>query len=245
MTVSEARTRIDIMGIESALEIFVRQTANDLAPDDRTDIKAADVKVTDATTFAAAGVALNSMKRRAADLEAHRKSLTKPLLDAKRAIDVLFAPAIEDRARYETILKDRMAKWQAADRANRAEQERIAREQQAAEAARLREEQAKAEAEGNLEAAVELNFAAELASAPVAAPQAVKVAGISTRTAWDFEVTDFDLLIVAAANNPAAFRQYLMPNEKAIRAAVKAQHEAFKVPGITTKSSDAIAGSRR
>lgn len=103
-------------------------------------------------------------------LEDERQAVTKPMLEAKRRADALFAPATKPLQQCEQIIRGKLA--QAATL-------RL----QAAQAARLAAESA-AQA-GDFEAVVD---------ALAAAPEAVSTSGSSTRAFWTFEVVDFAAL---------------------------------------------------
>lgn len=63
---------------------------------------------------------LTEVKRRVRDLEEQRKKVTKPMLDAKRAIDDLFKPAIKAFSGCEKVLKEKIAFYMEVQRKNRA-----------------------------------------------------------------------------------------------------------------------------
>jgi hypothetical protein len=136
------------------------------------------------------------------------------------------------------------------------EQQRLARE--AEEAARA-EERRRADAEAAqfaqeqaLEQAIDLEargntVAAEavlanpapvapryIAPAPVA-PAVAQVKGVSTRTDWDFRITDISQIP----------RDYLLPNETAIRNLGKNTQGRAKVPGVEFFPKTVVATSRR
>lgn len=65
---------------------------------------------------------LQQVKGKMKDLEVKRKSITKPLLDAKRAVDALFKPATEAGEKVERILKAGLAKFVESQRAEQVAQ---------------------------------------------------------------------------------------------------------------------------
>jgi hypothetical protein len=64
--------------------------------------------------------------------------------------------------------------------------------------------------------------AAAAAALATIQPSAPKVAGVNARENWTFEITDVD----------AIPREFMMPNEQAIRAFVKASKRADCIPGV-------------
>jgi hypothetical protein len=133
-----------------------------------------------------------------------------------------------------------------------AEKERLAnieRERQIAAERARQEEEARAQAEvleaaGHTEEALAVLDAAKdhpvILAAPAAPVSKEAMGGNSSRKKYDFEVNDLLALVRAAASNPAAYLQYLMPNEKAIRAMVGAQKAAAAIPGVKITEKRAV-----
>jgi len=218
-------------------------------------------------TYEMAGKDLQQIKARLKAVDEQRKSITRPLDEAKKAIMALFdAPTrflqgaegllkqkmlafseeqerkqrelrakLEEEARKE---RERLAAEAAAARAKAEEEARKLREQ--AEAAKAAGDAAKAaklesRAESRMEAADEkastLEHQAAVTVAPAVQIQQAEVKGVSTREEWDFEYTDQSLLP----------REFLIPDEKAIRAVVKARKGATNIPGIRVFSKRVLA----
>lgn len=196
---------------------------------------------------AAAADELGSIKAKAKQLDDLRMSMTRPLDEAKKRIMDLFrGPQLKLAAAEETIKKAigvyqteerRKAEElrKAAEEVARKERERLAEEaRQAAEAAKAAaaagDEEAAAQA--SMQAAVlaaEAEVVEHLAPAVVEAP--VKLAGVSTRTDWDFEITD----------EAAIPREFLVVDDKKIRAYVKAMKSDAKIPGVRVFTKETIA----
>lgn len=147
---------------------------------------------------------LVTIKTRAKDLDEERKSITKPMDDAKKAVMDIYKPAIERLGQAETALKDAISGYQK-------EQSRLA-DLAAAEAARKAREESqklaakaeKLEAKGKIEDADALrNVTAMTAAAPVTVAQPAKLSGVSTRKVWKASVTDRTAAIKAMAESPA------------------------------------------
>lgn len=89
----------------------------------------------------------------------------------------------------------------------------------------------------------------EVKTAPLpavhAAPTYVRASSINTRETWHAELISLPELVKAAAENPAAFQQYLMVNLPAANAAARNQKSAFKVPGLIAKSDRIAARNGR
>lgn len=218
-------------------------------------------------TYEMAGKDLQQIKARMKAVDEQRKSITRPLDEAKKAIMALFdAPTrflqdaegllkrkmltfseeqerkqrelrakLEEEARRE---RERLAAEAAAARAKAEEEARRLREQ--AEAAKAAGDAAKAaklesKADSRVEAADEKAHALEHQAAVTIAPavqiQQATAKGVSEREEWDFEYTDVNALP----------REFLIPDEKAIRAVVKARKGATNIPGVRVFSRKNLA----
>ena len=119
----------------------------------------------------------------------------------------------------------------------------------AAKAEELRKEAEAARAAGELQAAARLESRADSADAkadsvemqarmvptPILNREPPKVAGLSTRENWNFRIVD-----------PAKLpREYLMPDEAAIRGVVKAMKGRANIPGVEVYRDDIVAGTGR
>jgi len=70
---------------------------------------------------------------------------------------------------------------------------------------------------------------------PILASAPAKVSGLSTREHWDFRITDPSKLP----------REYLIPNEAAIRSVVKGLKGQTNIPGVEVFRDDVVAGRSR
>lgn len=202
-------------------------------------------EVTDVATFELAAEELTSIKKRATKLDEQRKAITKPLDEAKAATMALFKPAIEVLTKAEGILKGKMLNWQQEEARKaaeaRAEAERLAQ----AARDRLAAEAEKLEAEGNVGEAAVKRTVAELVVAPAAAiAEPAKVAGVSTRTAVDFEVVDLLSLVQHIAQNPELIGLLATDSVK-LRAYVKGLGTACKLPGVRVFEKASLSASRK
>lgn len=187
-------------------------------------------------------------------LEEERVKLKAPALETCRRIDEMFKGLKDKYEKVERVYRAALTDWQARERA-RVEAERRAaeaaaraeRERQEAEAEAARRAAA-AEAEalraaGQQEAATELDRQADIeqaetvaavreleAMAPAVAEPA-KLAGVSSRSTWDFEIVDLALIP----------REYLLVDEKKIRGIVRALKSETNIPGIRAVESSTLA----
>ena len=223
-----------------------------------------------ADTYQLAAEELQAIKSKANTLEQQRTSITGPLNQVLRAVNDLFRGPADMLARAESALKAKMLGYQreqerlaAEERAKaealaRAERERI----EAEAAARQAEAEAQAKAaqeaqqQGDLQAAALAQAAAQRAQAEAAAaattaqmvvapvvsiPAAPKVAGVSTRNGFDFEVTDLAALVKHVAEHPE-HANFLAANIVALRNHIKAIGPATcKVPGVKIVPTKTLA----
>ena len=180
----------------------------------------------------AAGEDLQRVKRLARDLEAERKSLTKPLDDVKTRIMDLFRKPAQFLADAETALKRACLAYDGEQ-----ERKRLAA---AAEAARLAEQERKRLAEvaakelaaGNVETAQTIAATAELvAPLPVAEHAPIKVAGEQHREVWRAEVEDMVALAKAVVDGKAP-PECLLPNMPVLHNQARAFKRALAIPGV-------------
>lgn len=171
---------------------------------------ASDYRVTNVDQYTMAGDELKRIKAAQKRLDDLRKKITRPIDAAKKAIMDLFREPEDKLARAESGIKRAMLTY--AD-----EQERLRREEQrkADEAARKEQERlaaqaAKAAAAGKVEKAAAIEERAAMVVAPVVQREAPKVAGVSLREVWCFEITDPSKVNAA----------FLMPDEQKIRKVV-------------------------
>lgn len=203
-------------------------------------------EVNDATTFELAAEELQAIKKRATALDEQRKTITKPLDEAKAATMALFKPAIEVLTKAEGILKSKMLAWQQDEARKaaeaRAEAERLAQ----AERDRIAAEAEKLEAEGKAgEAAVQRTVAEMIVAAPqVAVAEPPKVAGVSTRTSVDFEVIDLHALVCQVAKQPELISLLSIDSTK-LRAYVRGLGMATKLDGVRVFEKATLSASRK
>ena len=189
---------------------------------------------------------LRDIKQRKNDLDSLRKSMTRPLDDAKARIIDLFRPIIGDLDYAEAALKAQMVRYQEA------EDRRVAEEQAAAE---LERAQAEAEAMRAAEAGQyedAMRIQQERAEIPDPEP-AYKArdargykpaAGVTSSTRWSAEVTDFPALVLAVAMGEAPLN-LLTVNQSALDKSAQIAKAESTIPGVKFVSRKVIAATGR
>jgi hypothetical protein len=133
----------------------------------------------------------------------------------------------------EFAVKGKVSQYQAEqERIRRKEEDRQREFLKAENEKRAIEEASQLTAEGEQELAdIVLQNAIEETPVVVVSSSVPKQEGISSRKDWNFRITN-EMLIP---------REYLMVNEKAIRAVVKAQKSLTKIPGVEVFSRDTVS----
>ena len=231
---SVAETVKPMLPQESAAEVE-RVESDALALPDR----ARALAVTTDEQYVAAGEFLKGAKATAAQVKAVFDPIVAKAHEAHKTATAARSQMLQPIEEAERIVKGAMVKF-----VDQREAERRAAERKAAdEALRKAEEERIAravelEAEGK-SAEAEVEIARPLVAAPVA-PVAIaappKVAGVSTKKVWRFEIVDVS----------AIKREFMVPNETAIRKAVESLNEgaAAVVGGIRVYQETVIAGQR-
>ena len=226
----------------SAAPIVVELESKALAWPDQ----ARALKVVDTATYTEAGEMLRGIKALRNEIAescdpvisaAHKAH--KVAVEQKKTLEAPLVTA-------ETVLKGAMGRYvESEQRKAREEAARLAAEQR-----RIDEERRLAEAV-DLEAAGEMEAAAKLIEEPVVSlpPPVVrsavpKLAGVSTRDVWRFEVTDLAALVKAVAEGRASIG-LLAANETAIGGMVRSLKGAAAIPGVRVWEETGIAASGR
>lgn len=218
----------------------------------RKEAEALEVQTPEQAETAAGFLKDFKQKRKAA--EDARKEITGPLNASLKAVNALFKEVTEPLDVADKIVREKVGEYQAeqhrlaeierqkAEEARR-EQERLAAE----ERARAEEAAAKARAAAEAEQNEKARAAAEAAAAEaeekareqrkaeasmqaqvVKAPEAQKLAGVSTRKTWKFEI-----------EKPYQVpREYLKVNEQAIRSAVA--DGVREIPGVRIFQEESV-----
>lgn len=193
-----------------------------------------DLVVTSDADLEAAAAQLRDVKALQKDADAAQKAVTQPLEQQKKAAIAWFRDRIVSKLEgAESRLKRGILAYQQEQERIRREQQRAAEEAARKERERLERQAAKAEAAGKADKAEELAERAQTVVAPVVDTAPPKVAGVSTREVWRFEITD-----------PAALpREYLVPDEKKIGAVVRALKGDAVIPGVRVYAEQTLAAA--
>ena len=234
MNAPENRPPVEVIETESKALTYSQPKESALTRSAERVLAIAMSIVVDSDEMAALAAAeLGTIKGRVKELDEERKSITKPMDDAKKAVMDIYKPAIEKLGQAETALKTSLLTYQK-------EQQRIAdlaaaeeARKASKEAEKLRAKAEKMEARGKTEDADALrNVAAMTVAAPrtVAAP--TKLAGTSVRKVWKANVTDRSAAIKALADNPA-YQHLLTIDEAALnKLAAAMKNPNSPIPGV-------------
>lgn len=180
---------------------------------------------------------LHNVKSQIKQLDDLRKSMTRPIDDAKKAVMDAFRPKETQLKQIETSLKNGITRFAQEEERKRLALEAKLRDQQAREQARLEERARKAEEAGNEAKAEEI--LSRIPAVPVVVAGSVRPEGIGMRTTWKAEVVDFHALVKAAAEDPT-YLAYLKPDEQALNAAARALKKAGRVAGVRFFSEQGV-----
>jgi DNA repair exonuclease SbcCD ATPase subunit len=198
------------------------------------------IVVKDNTALLAAGNELKTIKGKLSDLEALRKSLTRPLDETKRRIMDFFRIPQERLEKAEGTIKRAMLQFQQEQEAIRRKEEarlqELARKEEERKKAALDARAEKAAAKGNLEKAEELRQQKEevFVPAPVVNSSVAKVAGVATKQVWKFEISDANIIP----------KEYMIPDMVKIGAVVRATKGTLAIPGVEIYAEETIAAGR-
>lgn len=208
--------------------------------------------IVDATTYVAAAELLKGIKALRVRIGETFDPHISRAFQSHRALCKEKSDAEAPLTEAEAILKRAIVGFDnEQERLRRLEEARVREEARVAEERRQLEEAAAMELEAHrTEDPALMSEAAELMERPVAAPAVIvpkttpKVAGISFREVWSARVVNPKALIAFVAAHPECVN-YLTPNLTALNAAVRAQREGFKVPGVEAVcQKTAAAGAR-
>lgn len=192
----------------------------------------------DAYTFA--GEHLKKVKSISAEIDEKRKSMTKPLDEAKKKIMDFFKTPLDKLARVESNIKNAMLTFQREQedirRKEEARLQELARKEEERRRKALEERAAKATAKGDTAKADELLAKKEevFVPSPIVESQVQKVEGVKTVKVWKYRI----------ANENKIPREYLCVDEKKIGQVVKATKGTLKIEGVEIYSEDTLAAGR-
>ena len=180
----------------------------------------------------AAGEDLKLIKARQKQLEEARTKITKPLLEAQRALNALFKAPMETLAEAERLIKQALIAYQEAEERKRQLLEAEAAMELRRQRERLETQAAEAQAKGEPEKARALqSAAAAMPERMQLAPTAPKVSGVAARATWRAEVID-KLAFVRYVAEHAEWLNLVEPNLQALNGLARSQKSALAIPGV-------------
>ena len=191
-----------------------------------------------ATDYQLAGEELKAIKGRMKELDDLRKTMTRPLDEAKKHIIAMFFPVEDGLKKAESLIKRAMLGYQQEQERKRQEEEarlrKIAEDEQRRRDALASKQAEKARARGEEDRAQEILDNVPVIPTPVVLKEQPKVKGISTRKVWKFRIID-------AKQLP---REYMLPNEKMLLAFARATKGTIPVAGVEFYVEDILASGR-
>lgn len=183
---------------------------------------------------------LKQIKTKQSALDELRRSITRPLDEAKAHVMDLFRPAAERLAQAEGALKGAMIVFTREQERQRREVEAAAREAAAKEADRLMRQAERARAKGQDDKASALEEAAETVPVPIVPSQSPAVPGVAFRTTWHAEVHDMVALVKACAEARAPL-SLLRPDMTILNAQARSLKHEMNIPGVRAVPDEGVA----
>lgn len=165
-------------------------------------------------------------------LDELRKSITRPLDEAKANVMNLFKSPVEFYRQAKDILDRVLISYDEKKEKERREQEEKLQREADKKRQELLAKAEEAEKKGKDDKAEELKETAANIVAPTLAPQAKKPEGISYIERWSAEVIDFKKLP----------DEYKLPNMPMLNKTAQATKGKIKIPGVVFKSEKIVAG---
>lgn len=192
--------------------------------------------ITNDETFLKGGSLLTTIKNVSREVESAFSDPVKKAHEAHKSMVALRDRALAPFRSAELAIKGKLARYQSDQ-----EEKRRREAEQLAVEARARAEDEKLKAAESAMDNGDLEKCSKILEAP-AAPititpttlEAPKIAGVSFREDWDFEVEDVN----------AIPREYMTPDVTMIRKMVKAQGKVCRIPGIRIFSKQVVAAGR-
>lgn len=234
----------DVTELPTDLSLPVINVNQITTPAERALADANSIVIEDGQMAQVANDELRNIKKRAADLDDERKSITKGLDEAKRKIMDKYAVPLDILARAEGILKAKLLDWTKRENKRIAEEQAKIQEAQRKEAERLAAQAQKAEASGKVERAAVLAEAAiaVAAAAPViSAP--TKLEGSSIRKVYRARVVDKGRAIKALMSNPM-FSTVVIIDESGLNKLASQFKESFSIDGCELKIEEVMSSRK-
>jgi hypothetical protein len=167
--------------------------------------------------------------------ERTRVAEKEPYLEAGRQVDARWRPVLVALDSAAHTITNKINAFRAEARRRAEEEQKRLREQQEKERQRLLKQAERAEVKGLTQTADALVREAETIQPAIVQPaMPSRVAGIQTVERWDFAIEDESKIP----------RNYLEPNEQAIRRTVQALKGKTDIPGVRVFRDDSIRRGR-
>lgn len=186
---------------------------------------------------AAATAEMNACAKRLKELDALRKSITKPMDEAKKAVMALFNPVTEKYTQAVAIYKAGIADYQRRIEAG-AMAARLAAEAAAAQQRQALEIAAQQSTDACEREALQEAAASIVATPVVAAPK--KIEGATVRKKLKAEVTDLAAYLHYVADHPE-LHATISVKAAALDRFISATGGAVRVPGVAVHEETSIA----
>lgn len=189
--------------------------------------QAQSIVVSTAEDYEVAGIVLQTLTARERAVEAKKKELWDPLAKLTRSVQNLFNPPLKVLEQAKKIVAEKMGAYALKQRNIALAKQQAAEEEAEETRKKLLARAEEATDDGNHARAVILEARADSVQAPTIVMDVPQVAGLHLRERWLFEVTDAKLVP----------REYLMVDERLIRAEVNAKESLAKIPGVRVWST--------
>ncbi len=194
------------------------------------------LEVTTPPAYTAAGDDLKLLKSKWKELDALRKTMTKPLDESKNRIMEFFRGPLACLKEAQTAVSQAMVGYnQEQEKKRRLEEERI-RAAQLKETARLAKLADAAKGRGDTDKATQFEQRSEdvAFAAPVVPTKVEKVAGLAMTKVWKHRIVDLSKLP----------RAYMIPNESLLGYTARTGRGLTPIPGVEFYSEDSMRGTR-
>jgi hypothetical protein len=194
-------------------------------------LKASDLVVSNQTEYEDAADTLGAISNRITELDAMRKTVKAPILEAGRNIDAMFKVPLEQGRAAKKTVQSKMLDYVAL-----VEYGKKLAEEQAAKIAKEQKEKAEEEAlaliaNGDDDAAQEILDNVDMMPVPTETIESPKAAGISTRANWKCRVIDLNKLVRSIMQGKAPI-DLIQVNQTVANQYAKAMRDTLKIEGL-------------
>ncbi len=195
--------------------------------------QAQDLIVATADDYEGAAGVLKTLTARESEVKANKAKLWDPLAVLTSNIQAIFNPPLKVLDQAKKLVSAKMGSYAQEQENIQREKQRIADQEAEDARQKLRAKAEKAEDAGMHDRAAVIEARAQSVQAPTIEVETPAVSGIQLRKRWLFEVTDASLVP----------REYLMVDERLIRAEVNAKEALAEIPGVRIWSTLKPQGS--